>query len=128
MGDTNDTGIVQLFKDVALTHNVFHNYLSLMTFAERAAYKSVMAEEKAENTSSEAIKRILRGQQIRFWINSARCCRTARQRAAGVFDCYQKSNLARSCQRCVSKLVSEMQCACPDAESTTVCVLRIHVV
>jgi hypothetical protein len=46
-----------------LTHYVFHNYAWLMTIAEKAAYKTLMADRKAEHSSSEDMKRHLR---VRF--------------------------------------------------------------
>lgn len=48
-----------------LTKYVFDNYLGLLTFEEKAAYKSVMAERKIEDAESPETKRILR----RFWVS-----------------------------------------------------------
>ena len=45
-----------------LTHYIFHNYRGFLSVAETAAFKIVVAEEKARRASTEEARRRLRSQ------------------------------------------------------------------
>lgn len=60
MSHAKEPGTVLPHEIDGLTHYVFHNYAGLMTLAEKMAYKSLMADRKAEHTLSETMKRHLR--------------------------------------------------------------------
>lgn len=60
MSHAKDIGTVLPHEIDELAHYLFHNYCSLMTTAETLAYKTLMAERKAEHASSEGMKQHLR--------------------------------------------------------------------
>lgn len=45
-----------------LTHYIFHNYYGFLTTSETAALKIVIAEHKARQASTDAMRRMLRSQ------------------------------------------------------------------
>ena len=59
MSHSDGIGTVLPHEIDDLTHYVFHNYSSLMTTAEKGAYKALMVERKAEH-SSDGLKTQLR--------------------------------------------------------------------
>ena len=61
MDYSKEQGNVLPYEVDELTHYVFHNYSSLMTLAEKAAYKALILERKGQHSSSEDMKRLLRG-------------------------------------------------------------------
>jgi hypothetical protein len=60
MSHSQSIGAVLPHEIDDLTHYLFHNYCSLMTIAEKGAFKALIAERKAEH-SSDTMKMHLRG-------------------------------------------------------------------
>lgn len=115
MSHSDGIGTVLPHEIDELTHYVFHSYSSLMTMAEKGAYKALMVERKAEH-SSDCIKTHLRArfgssepEVVRLLDGGAREFliatrdRILRDHAAEVFlnRCPKCGALARTPQACL---------------------------
>jgi hypothetical protein len=123
MNHTKGIGPVLPHEMDELTHYVFHNYSWLMTLAEKGAYKTLMVERKAEQSSSDDMKRHLR---LRFGSSEPNVAALLDKGARGFLiatrdrilrDHSGDVNLNR-CPKCGALARTPTACLCPSCSHT----------
>jgi len=122
MSHSNGIGTVLPHEMDELTYYVFHNYSSLMTLAETAAYKALMLERKAEH-SSDSMKAHL---QARSGYSDAEVVRLlnggAREFLIGTRDRILRDHpgevFLNRCPKCGALARAPQACLCPACSHT----------
>ena len=122
MSHSDGIGTVLPYELDELTHYVFHNYLSLMTVAERGAYKALMEERKAEHYS-DGMKTHLR---VRFGSSEPEVVRLldggAREFLTATRDRILRDHAAEvflnRCPKCGALARTPQACLCPACSHT----------
>ena len=122
MSHSDGIGTVLPHEIDELTHYIFHNYSSLMTIAEKGAYKALMIERKAEH-SSDGMKTHLR---VRFGSSDPEVVRLL-DGGAREFLIITKNRILRDhpdkivlnrCPKCGALARTPQACLCPSCNYT----------
>ena len=122
MSQTDGKGTVLPHETDELTHYIFHNYSTLMTVAEKATYKALMAERKGEH-SSEDMKTRLRA---RFGSNEREVAKLL-EGGARAFLIATRERILRDhasevilnrCPKCGALARTPQACLCPACSHT----------
>ena len=122
MSHSDGIGTVRPHEIDELTHYVFHNDSSLMTIAEKGAYKALMVERKAEH-SSDSMKTYLR---VRFGSSDPEVVRLleggAREFLIATRDRILRDHagevLLNRCPKCGALARTPQACLCPACSHT----------